>query len=561
MGFSVEDAVAVIEMIEKEPVFAYEKMFRRTAMPWTEKLLTALFVDKIQKVAETGAFSIGKTYDQPPVAQMWIWDHAPSAIVIPGAPKMEQSVKHFWVEYRKMHDEISGAIGGVLNDLSGEWRSDIPGCYIKSMAPAQRQTEAGKKAFTGFGTHAEFVLWMGDDSQGIEKPTFEAVNNVTSTGGSAQAWFGNPIYQGGPWFALAQKPDCLHIIASALDHPNVKAWMEGKPPLILAAVAPGWVDEMVFDHCSPVTGEIGPLDFQWFEFQGRMDTSGRPYKIIWFRPDPWFVGNVLGQFPDISTDSLVSYADVHTACNRAVTPMGDPVTCGLDPAEYGSDETVFDLRYETVEGVDYHEQIVYPGRNDPADVIGYAMELLRQFPRMKLYGDMIGVGSAVMAVLMREFPGRAFGVKWSPKKPVRVGNPRDPHVQYADFRTQLQFYVAALFSDGEISVNHDQRFISETCSVKWELNSKGKRVVQSKVARREEIGEELKSPGRWEGVCYSYAGDLLNVTHKVKHTDSRFVHRYRTVEHRLATTSSFPSRHIHRTGNRSGHHRCIKVGT
>ncbi|MBA7600925.1 hypothetical protein ES703_07988 [subsurface metagenome] len=519
MIYTKEHARILRNAIRTKPVQAYEKIFHSTAPAWLAKLLIALFVKHVKKITLTGGFSTGKTYELPRIVMLWVWAYGPEAIVPVGAPKAEQTKDHFWKEFRRMYTEYADAIGGELLE-TGEWRSGAPMCYIKTMVPGQRTGPTGKTAFTGFGTHAEFVLGILDDGQGIDQPQFDAYDNATSTGSSCLLVAGNPVYQGGPLWNFTDDPKCLHISISALEHPNVLAWMEGKDPPIPSAINPEYVDDKVFKHCRalPEGVERSAHAFRWYAQPGRLDETGQPYPMIFFEPDAWFIGNILGQFPDISKSSLVSYADADAAAKQMVHRIGEPVTCGLDPAEWGIDETVFDLRYLTEEGLESHVQLIYPGRNEAPDIIGYAKQLLLRYPGMRLYGDAIGVGSGVMGVLVREFPDRALGVKWSPKAAIGIDveTERPASMRFYDFKTQLHFAVAEKFKAAMIAIEDDRELVSEITSSEHGISADGRQCIVSKTLRKQEAG--LSSPNRWEALLLSYAGDLLMLTGEVPRT-------------------------------------------
>ena len=152
------------------------------------------------------------------------------------------------------------------------------------------------------GGHAEHILVVMDEAQGVDRGIWEAAESmVVNEGGRLLSIF-NPLSSTGPAYDATRKPHEWNLVKlSCMRHPNVLTEHE----IVKGAVTRQWVEDRKRE-----LGEEHPL------YQAR----------------------VLGEFPNTSEDTLVSVKDLDDAVERW-TPLADGIWLGVDIARFGSDNS------------------------------------------------------------------------------------------------------------------------------------------------------------------------------------------------------------------------------
>jgi hypothetical protein len=181
--------------------------------------------------------------------------------------------------------------------------NDAPETWFMSARPWSRSGNAAEQGNTLAGLHADYILFVLDESGGIPDAVMVAADAALSScieGHIVQA--GNPTHLSGPLYrACTSERRLWHVIeiSSAPDDPN-------RTPRV---------------------------SVQWAQEQ--IDKYGRD--------NPWVLINVFGQFPPSSLNSLISLDEVKEATQRYYRPQEYSMfarVLGCDVAAEGGDSSV-----------------------------------------------------------------------------------------------------------------------------------------------------------------------------------------------------------------------------
>lgn len=158
----------------------------------------------------------GKTF-LAALATLWFLDVFPNSKVFTVAPKEDQLKDNLWGEISRFKEIFRG--GANIKDfmsleirLSEIWKA-------KGVVAAVRAGEevSSKTA----GAHAEHMLWILDETQGIEKAILEAIENTCTAPHNLILALGNPRHKEDSLHKMYLREDFVSIQVSSYDHPNI----------------------------------------------------------------------------------------------------------------------------------------------------------------------------------------------------------------------------------------------------------------------------------------------------------------------------------------------------
>jgi hypothetical protein len=256
------------------PQYTFKKVWDGTPDPlWAAWMA----VSQGRKTAVESATSIGKTHFAAQLA-MWFLDVYMDAVVPLVDVSETHFKKHLWKDMRKLEPRMSELYPGCrfydsgMLKMSQEARFAGWGAWFKSA-----KIEADADSSTGMqGTHAPDMLHIIDEGAGIASPVYVAIDNTSTALNNPILALGNPNHTGDALHQFATQPDTVHIIASALDHPNV---VTGKQVIPGAVTRPSIISrrgengENVLTNMyqsrirgrSPEQGELGLFHPSWFD--------------------------------------------------------------------------------------------------------------------------------------------------------------------------------------------------------------------------------------------------------------------------------------------------------
>jgi hypothetical protein len=273
---------------------------------WVSDRLGEFMWSKQREIAESvvvnrytaikSAHDTGKSFTMSRLAAWWLDVHPiGEAFLVTTAPTTAQVEAILWREIGKAHRK--GNLPGRIT-LDAKW-------YMgqELVAYGRKPADYDQAAFQGI--HAKYVLVLLDEAVGIPKSLFDAVDALATNVNTRVAAVANPD-DPSSHFAQVCKPGSGWVVKriSAFD---THAYTGEKVPedQLALLVSPEWVEER---------------------------------KIRWGVTSPIYQSKVLGEFPDISDDTLILPKWIEAAQKRTLERTCRPIIAA-DIARFGEDET------------------------------------------------------------------------------------------------------------------------------------------------------------------------------------------------------------------------------
>ena len=177
---------------------------------------TAMALAGWRDVVVQSSTGTGKTF-LAALITLWFLDVFPDSKVITLAPKEDQLKLNLWGEIHKFQDQfLSEKPKAKFNVLSIEinkhWRAEG---FVAAVSAGE---EVSSKAA---GMHAEHMLFIIDETQGVDKAILEAIENTCTAPHNLRLALGNPRHKEDQLHQLYLREDFVSIRVSSYDHPNV----------------------------------------------------------------------------------------------------------------------------------------------------------------------------------------------------------------------------------------------------------------------------------------------------------------------------------------------------
>ena len=322
--------------------------------PWSKQRDILMSVQENIRTAVRSCHGSGKSYIASIIAAWWVSTRPlGEAIVVTTAPTYHQVHSILWEDIRKHH------INAAQRYKDGKSPMELPGYITQS---DQWKTDDGM--LIGFGRkpadnndhgfqgiHRRYVLVIIDESCGIKKNLFTAVEAITTTENSRILSIGNPDDPATEFFEFFKNklnedgtPIWQKIDVSSFDSPNFTRNHEGhydgcdNPECLERGYAIRWDRDKNID---PNTLPLLP-NSTWVNAR----------RIDWGEDSPLWASKVLGRFPDTTTNTLFSISTIYEGHNLEVQPLRESkIVLGVDVARFGADySTVYLAEQGIVKG-------------------------------------------------------------------------------------------------------------------------------------------------------------------------------------------------------------------
>ncbi len=181
--------------------------------------------------------------------------------------------------------------------------NEAPETWFVTARQWPKQADAQRQADTLAGLHADYVMFVLDESGGIPQAVMATAEAVLASGVDAKVvQAGNPTSLEGPLYRACVTDRHLWYVVHITGDPDVST----RSPRISLA----WATEQI---------------------------------ATWGRDNPWIRVNVLGDFPPASLNALLGPEDVEAAFARTLRPevyQWAQKRLGVDVARFGDDRTV-----------------------------------------------------------------------------------------------------------------------------------------------------------------------------------------------------------------------------
>lgn len=419
---------------------------------WSKQRDIAESVVANKRTAVKSCHDAGKSFIAGTIAQYWIDVHPPGeAFVVSTAPTYRQVHAILWEEIRAGAKRAAAKgeplPGRILQ--SDEWKLNDGTLVGWGRKPAN-QDEHGFQ-----GIHRRYVLVILDEACGIPEQLWTAVEAITTNADCRILAIGNP------------------------DDPNTEFGKVCRPGSgwstiqISAFDTPNFTDEPVPDAIRPLL--LAP---EWVEDKRRR----------WGEKSPRYTSKVLGDFPEIGDDTLISPRWVEAAQARTLDP-GPHTVLGVDVARFGSDRTIFALaRGPVVRIVGDHAKL------RTTETTGHAIDAKREHGVHELRVDGVGVGSGVVDQLVEA---------GNDVVDMQSGAAAMDSEHFANARAEWWWGLRQRFEAGDIDLDpDDDELAAQLGSVKFKYTARGQVLIESKDDMRK---RGLPSPDRADAVMLAKA--------------------------------------------------------
>ena len=425
--------------------------YLRDPIAWAHDKLGAHLWSKQREIAESvvvnrrtavkSCHGAGKSWTAGMLAAWWIDIHPPGeAIVISTAPTYKQVHAVLWEEIRSAHRK--GKLPGVVLQTD-EWKI---GDILVGMG--RKPADHDPHGFQGI--HRRFVLAILDEACGIPDALWTAVEAITTNADCRVRAIGNPD-DPATEFGRVCSPgaDWSVLQISSFDTPNLSG--EDVPdklrPLLLD---PGWV----------------------------VDAKKR-----WGEDSPVYASKVLGEFPEVSQDTLIPQRWIVEAQNREIPRVGYP-RLGVDVARFGSDQTVITAAWGG------HVRIVESrGKQATTETTGRVISQVRETQAAEIRVDGVGVGGGVVDQLAEQ---------GYPALDMQAGSGSTDPQMFKNARAQWYWWLRKQFEGGLIDLDpDDDETAAQLGAIRYSYSSRGQIVIESKDDMRK---RGMPSPDRADAV-------------------------------------------------------------
>jgi hypothetical protein len=455
---------------------------------WSKQIEIANAVQKYRRVLVKAGHGVGKTFLAAALVN-WHFDSFDPSLTITTAPTWPQVKDVLWSEINDLRP--NDAPGEPLTLRIKDEYSPKHLAYGMSPKVSKSSDEMGSTAMQG--RHAEHMLVVLDEGPGIAPEVWMGLDSIATGQSNHILAIGNPTVSHGYFYNAArraQKDNSWHVITvSTLEHPNIQAQLDGKPPIFPGAVTLDWIEDKLTNPmwCQRVSmNEITP---DCFEFP--------PNSNEWYKPKPMAEAKMLGRFPTTQTDNLFNITHIEQARMRETYSEEDgstdwdslndlPLTVGIDVARHGADKTVLFFRRGWV--VFKCEYWIKADLDDSANrALHSILMVANRDDRVTVRIDDVGSGGAITDILSTKAPPNWDIVPYN-----GGASPNVPE-QYDYLRSETHFAIAQTLADTPVDLSRIEEedyemLLSELTSITWDTDARNRRYVHKKSKIKSRIG-------------------------------------------------------------------------
>lgn len=397
---------------------------------WSKQREVCESVVRHKKTAVRSCHNAGKSRVASRIAAWFIDVHPPGeAFIVSTAPTYAQVHAILWEEIRNAA-KVAAARGNPLPGRvlgSDQWKLDDGQLVGWGRKPADTDQH-------GFqGIHRRYILVIVDEACGIPRQLWTAVEAITTGANVTILALGNPD-DPNTEFADISKPGSgwNAIRISAFDTPNFTGedFPEDLKPMMLAT---DWVEDK---------------------------------RKRWGEESPRYVAKILGEFPDIGDDVLISPSLIRAAQERALEATG-PGVLGVDVARYGMDRTVIYLRRGPV--IRLHGEYAKQATTETA---GRVIAASKETGAGEIRVDGVGVGGGVVDQLTEQGYGALD---------MQAGAAAQDRERFINARSEWAWAMRERLEEGDVDLDPaDEDLAAQLGALKYRYNSRGQIVIESK---------------------------------------------------------------------------------
>lgn len=420
---------------------------------WSKQREVAASLVANRYTAVHSCHGTGKSFDASALACWWLSVHPQGeAFVVTTAPTWQQVHAILWREMRKLHRKAG--LPGRLT-LDARWYMGTGGEEL--VAYGRKPSDYDQAAFQGI--HARYVLVIIDEACGVPKLLYDAVDSLVTNDNSRVLAIGNPDDPSSQFEKICKPGSGWNPIHIRYDD----------TPAFTDEPVPEWLLELLISRA-------------WVEER----------KERWGESSPTYVSKVLGEFPDISDDTLLS-PGLLLRCQHNELKGIEKGYFGADIARFGADETcVYRNRGGKI-------RLVYSKhKQDTVDTTRAFKKLIAATHKeVPMHVDADGLGAGVYDAMRRSR---------QPVAEFRGGKKPFDKARFVNRRAEIFWTFKQLCEEDAIDLppaGEDEDLMSQLGSIKWYLDSKGRIGIESKDDMKK---RGLPSPDRADACVMSAIG-------------------------------------------------------
>lgn len=371
----------------------------------------------------------------------------------------ENLADNLWAELAKWQKQSRLLLAAFEWTQDRVYERHHPEQWFMSARSFKPSASPDQQANTLAGTHADNAMAVLDESGGIPPGVMAAADAILANADESEGRVGLVLQAGNP----TEVTGCLY--EAAVRHRAL--W---------------WVKEISGDPDDPKRAKR--VSIQWAREQ--LEKYGRNH--------PFYMVNVLGQFPPGAANSLISLHDVVAAKARKIAAESyyyEPVVLGVDVARFGRDETSIAKR---------KGPLVYPFqcyRNiDLMATTGHVARILNDEKPDACFIDETGLGAGVVDRLL-ELGHHVIGINFAHQ--ALEAN------RFLNRRAEMWWVMSEWTKRATVSLPDDPQLVSELPAPTFKYRSDGKLQLESK---EDMVKRGLQSPNRADALSLTFASPV-----------------------------------------------------
>lgn len=296
-----------------------------------------------RRTAVMAHHSLGKTFVVA-IALLWWIDCWQSHIGYITAPTWSQALSLTFKQAKRLaiKNKLDFEIleSGIIRDRDIYKRTER---FIKAL-----NAENGE----GFqGEHTAPILIVVDEATGVPGYIFDAAEGLMTHPECRLVEIANPTDESTNFGEHTSSPNYEVFAFSALEHPNIEAELNCQTVPFDGAVRLQWLFEMLKENCEVIETEVAD-SFEFYSLEvienalHGIPVSERSAKTH-YKPDAFFQGRVLGQFPTEASNKVIPSGWLKTL-PVIQNVQNHSLEIGCDVARFGDDRTTIAARRGSV---------------------------------------------------------------------------------------------------------------------------------------------------------------------------------------------------------------------
>jgi len=451
-----EKEAKTVKLIRDDPVYFIRDFLG--SEPWEKQIEILEAVRDNKEVAVASCHAAGKSWISSRAVIWFNYTHRLSRVVTT-APTFDQVRDILWQEIRAAYTSSRVDLGGKLLEtrleLGPNW-----------FATGRSTNDANR--FQGAHSQRGSIFVVADEAAGIETDIWVGVDGILTSEDSHLLAIGNPTAPTGEFFEMFKRKGVVKIHISAFDTPNFTAF-----GITLDDIRNNtWREKITGPLPAPYL--ITP-EWVWDKWEK------------WGEDSPLWISRVLGEFPAVSTDTLIPLSWIEAAQRRGLDASA-PDVLGVDVARQGSDETVLVHRQGPVARV-----VKVTHQEDTMQTTGRVVVALNETNATEARIDAVGIGAGVYDRL------REMG---KPAVEMQSGQAAKDPERFLNARAEWWWGLRERFEAGDIDIDEDDDLAAQLSNIKYKFTSRGQIQIESKdEMKRRGVG----SPDRGDALMLAFA--------------------------------------------------------